>query len=52
MTRMIERLGGQPSVSPSMKEVALEAQADVVEFAQRLITGASRNRHLADGRRF
>ncbi len=39
MTRMIERLGGQPSVSPSMKEVAVEAQSEVVEFAQRLITG-------------
>ena len=39
MSRMIERLGGHPSVSPSMQEVAVEVQPDVVEFAQRLITG-------------
>ena len=39
MSRLIERLGGKPSVSPSMKEVAVEVQQEVVEFAQRLITG-------------
>ena len=39
MTRIIERLGGTPSVSPSMREVAVQVQPEVIEFAQRLITG-------------
>lgn len=39
MTRLIERFGGQPFVSPSMRETALERNPDAVEFAHRLITG-------------
>ena len=39
MTRMIERLGGKPSVSPSMREVPLENNAEAIDFANRLITG-------------
>ena len=39
MARMIERFGGQPFVSPSMREVPLEDHAEAVEFGHRLITG-------------
>ena len=37
--RMIERFGGVALVSPSMREVPVEADRSVVEFAHRLITG-------------
>jgi uroporphyrinogen decarboxylase len=37
--RMIERFGGVPLVSPSMREIPVEADRSVVEFAHRLITG-------------
>ena len=39
MQRLIEKLGGQPFVSPSMREVPIEKNAEAVEFAHRLITG-------------
>jgi uroporphyrinogen decarboxylase len=37
--RMIARFGGVPSVSPSMREVALERNQAAIDFANRLITG-------------
>ncbi|MCC6494265.1 MAG: uroporphyrinogen decarboxylase [Pirellulales bacterium] len=37
--RMIERFGGVPFVSPSMREAPLEADRSVIEFGHRLITG-------------
>ena len=37
--RLIEKHGGQPLVSPSMREVAMEASADVLNFANELVTG-------------
>jgi uroporphyrinogen decarboxylase len=39
VARMIERFGGVPFVSPSMREIPVEADRSVVEFAHRLITG-------------
>lgn len=39
MARLIERFGGRPSVSPSMREVPLEDHRDAVDFANLLITG-------------
>jgi uroporphyrinogen decarboxylase len=39
MTRMIERLGGLPRVSPSMREVPLDSNPEAIEFAKRLLTG-------------
>jgi uroporphyrinogen decarboxylase len=39
MARMIEKKGGVPLVSPSMREVPLEEHQDAVDFANRLITG-------------
>ena len=39
MARMIEKLGGCPSVSPSMHEVPLDDHQQAVDFANRLITG-------------
>src|SRR5689334_8207090 len=39
MARMIERMGGVASVSPSMREVAETENAGVVDFANRLISG-------------
>ncbi|MBW3596686.1 MAG: uroporphyrinogen-III synthase, partial [Planctomycetes bacterium] len=39
MARLIERCGGMPLVSPSMRETPLEDNRDAVEFAHRLITG-------------
>lgn len=39
MQRFIERAGGQPFVSPSMREVSVSDPRPVVEFANRLITG-------------
>ncbi|MDZ4659123.1 MAG: uroporphyrinogen decarboxylase [Bythopirellula sp.] len=37
--RMIEKLGGVPLVSPSLREVAVEEQRPVIDFANHLITG-------------
>jgi uroporphyrinogen decarboxylase len=37
--RMIEKFGGLPFVSPSMREVPVERSAEVVRFAKELITG-------------
>jgi len=39
MARMIERLGGAPSVSPSMREVAVADHHEAIDFAHRLISG-------------
>jgi len=39
IARMIERFGGLPFVSPSMREVPLEENPAAVDFAHRLITG-------------
>jgi uroporphyrinogen decarboxylase len=39
MTRLIERFGGQPLVSPSMREVPIEQNREAIDFAHRLITG-------------
>ena len=38
MARLIERQGGRPSVSPSMREVARAENPQAVEFAHRLMT--------------
>ncbi len=39
MARLIERLGGVASVSPSLREVPLESNPNAVDFAYRLISG-------------
>ncbi len=39
LARLIERFGGQPFVSPSLREVPIEKNAAAVDFAHRLITG-------------
>jgi uroporphyrinogen decarboxylase len=39
MARLIQRFGGEPFVSPSMREVPLADDAAAVEFAHQLITG-------------
>lgn len=39
IARLIEKFGGQPFVSPSMREVPLEKNPDAIDFAHRLITG-------------
>jgi uroporphyrinogen decarboxylase len=39
MQRLIEKFGGKPFVSPSMREVPLEKNAEAIDFAHRLITG-------------
>src|SRR5687768_6000418 len=39
VARMIERFGGVPFVSPSMREIPVGADRSVVDFAHRLITG-------------
>jgi uroporphyrinogen decarboxylase len=39
MARMIAKLGGQPRVSPSMREVALDDNPTAIDFAHKLITG-------------
>jgi len=39
MARLIERHGGVPFVSPSMREVPLEENPAAIDFAHRLITG-------------
>jgi uroporphyrinogen decarboxylase len=37
--RMIEKLGGVPHVSPSLREVAIEEHRPTIDFANHLITG-------------
>ncbi len=39
MARLIEKLGGVPAVSPSMREVPRERNQAAIDFANRLITG-------------
>lgn len=39
MTRLIQRHGGVAAVSPSLREVPLEDQRDVIDFAHLLLTG-------------
>jgi len=39
MARLIERHGGQPFVTPSMREVPLDDDSRAVDFAYRLVTG-------------
>ena len=39
MRRLIHRFGGEPLVAPSMREVPLEDQREVWQFAQRLFAG-------------
>jgi len=39
MARLIERFGGEPHVSPSMREVPLEDNAAAVDFAKAVMTG-------------
>jgi len=39
MARLIERFGGQPVVSPSMREVPVPNNSQAIDFANRLITG-------------
>jgi uroporphyrinogen decarboxylase len=45
MARMIERFGGEPWVSPSLREVPVDAHREAVDFAHRLMTGVG-VRHL------
>ena len=39
IANLIEKFGGEPHVSPSMREVPLDDQSAAVDFAHRLITG-------------
>src|SRR5712692_625992 len=39
MTQLIERHGGRPIVAPSMREVPLEQNSDVLQFGARLMAG-------------
>src|SRR5438132_10509443 len=39
MRQLIERYGGRPLVAPSMREVPLEENADVLRFGERLLAG-------------
>src|SRR2546430_9201094 len=39
MRQLIERYGGRPLVAPSMREVPLEENADVLCFGERLLAG-------------
>ena len=39
MVRLIERMGGVAHVSPSMREVAVDEDRPVIDFANRLLTG-------------
>jgi uroporphyrinogen decarboxylase len=39
MSRLIEKFGGRPFVSPSMREVRIEHNREAVDFANRLLTG-------------
>lgn len=39
MAQLIERHGGRPTVAPSMREVPLERNTDVLRFGERLMAG-------------
>ncbi len=39
IARLIERFGGQPFVSPSLREVPIEQNREAIDFAHKLITG-------------
>ncbi|MGD9719966.1 MAG: uroporphyrinogen decarboxylase [Pirellulales bacterium] len=39
MAGLIERFGGIPSVSPSMREVAIEENREAIDFAHHVLTG-------------
>jgi len=39
MARMIAKFGGEPCVSPSMREVPIEPNRPAIDFAYRIITG-------------
>ena len=39
ISRMIARMGGEPHVSPSLREVPLGENREAIDFAHRLITG-------------
>jgi len=39
MTRLIAKHGGEPHVSPSMREIPLDKHTKAIDFAHRLITG-------------
>ena len=39
MAQLIERHGGRPLVAPSMREVPLERNTDVLQFGERLLAG-------------
>ncbi len=39
MQRLIERFGGVPHVSPSMREVPIESNREVIDFAYRVLSG-------------
>jgi hypothetical protein len=39
MARLIERFGGAPYVSPSLREVPIAENREAIDFAHRLITG-------------
>lgn len=39
MERLIAKFGGQPFVSPSMREVPIEANREAIDFAYRVMTG-------------
>ena len=39
MRQLIARHGGRPIVAPSMREVPLEQNADVLRFGERLVAG-------------
>ncbi|MEZ6138517.1 MAG: uroporphyrinogen decarboxylase [Pirellulaceae bacterium] len=39
MHRLIEKFGGQPFVSPSMREVPIEHNREAIDFAHRVMTG-------------
>ncbi|MEX0586036.1 MAG: hypothetical protein WD176_05305, partial [Pirellulales bacterium] len=39
MGRLIERAGGIPHVSPSMREVPVGGSTELIDFANRLLTG-------------
>lgn len=39
MERLIARYGGQPHVSPSMREIAIDENREAVDFAYRVMTG-------------
>jgi len=40
MAQLIERYGGRPLVAPSMREIPLEQNTDVLSFGERLMAGA------------